>query len=309
MPTKKPKTDATPPKPKASAAKKSAPAKKKAAPPEARSAAARPSPAKKAAPARPAERSEMPEDRNILERGDLFFFYRPDVGEESVAGLADVRRFHLVLRPEGKDSVRLLTVGRKKLPEAVADGLSYWAFVERVFESTDELRRMLGAVDYETETVGERHLPEARPAGEAVYALVRHGRSTVLAYALELPEELGEVQEAFHIEREGKFVVSVKNPDAGSPAGLGLDSDRRVEFPEELKERFGDRRWSPADPPEFLDHEGAELVLIGGREAGEELGIELDPQPENEEDSEVFKDLHIARSDRTFKPLFEGTWE
>ena len=39
------------------------------------------------------------------------------------------------------------------------------------------------------------------------------------------------------------------------------------------------------DPPEFLDHEGAELVLIGGREAGDDLGIELEPQPESEDDA------------------------
>ena len=39
---------------------------------------------------------------NILERGDIFFFYRPDVEEESPGRLLDVRRFHVVLRPEGK---------------------------------------------------------------------------------------------------------------------------------------------------------------------------------------------------------------
>ncbi len=137
----------------------------------------------------------------------------------------------------------------------------------------------------------------------------RHGRGTVLAYALELPEEPGEVQRAFHIEREGQFVISVKNPEAGSPAGAGLDHDRRADFPDALKERFGDRRWVPADPPAFLDHEGAELVLVGGREAGDDLGIDLDPQPETEDDAEIFKDLHLEKTDRTIRPLFEGVWE
>ena len=36
----------------------------------------------------------------VMERGDLFFFYRPAVGEEAPHGLLDVRRFHLVLRPD-----------------------------------------------------------------------------------------------------------------------------------------------------------------------------------------------------------------
>jgi hypothetical protein len=248
-------------------------------------------------------------DSPVLERGDLFFFYRPDVGETSPGGLLDVRRFHVVLRPEGKDTLRLITVGRKKLPEPTEQGRSHWGFVDRVFRTPDELRAALSGATYETETMGERRLPEARPAGEGVYALVRHGRSTVLAYALELPEVPGDVQKAFRIEKQGRFVISIKNPESGSLAGMGLDGDRRADFPDELMERFGDRRWVAADPPEFLDHEGAELVLVGGREAGDDLGIGLEPQTETEDDAEVFKDLHLEKTERTIKPLFEGTWE
>ena len=207
-------------------------------------------------------KGEVRESQNLLERGDLYFFYRPDVDEEAPQGLLDVRRFHVVLRPEGKDVFRLITIGRKKLPDAAEGSQNHWGFVERVFRDAEELREALSGSTYETETVGERRLPEARPVGEGVYAMVRHGRSTVLAYALELPNEIGEVQKAFHIEHEGRFEIAIKNPDAGSPSGVGLDDDRRADMPEELKERFGDRRWVPADP-EFLDCEGAELVLIG----------------------------------------------
>src|SRR4051812_46552475 len=92
----------------------------------------------------------------VLERGDLFFFYRPDVDETSPSGLLDVRRFHLVLRPEGKETLRLVTVGRKKLPEATDEGRSHWAFVDRVFRTPDELREALSGATYETETLGER---------------------------------------------------------------------------------------------------------------------------------------------------------
>src|SRR4051794_3594297 len=79
----------------------------------------------------------------VLERGDLFFFYRPDVDETSPNGLVDVRRFHIVLRPEGKETLRLITIGRKKLPEAAEEGRSHWAFVDRVFGDPDELREAL----------------------------------------------------------------------------------------------------------------------------------------------------------------------
>ncbi len=263
--------------------------------------------AKQAAGPKAEGKPERPD--HALERGDLFFFYRPDVDEMAPSGLLDVRRFHLALRPSGRDEIRLITVGRKTLPNAGASGGNHWAFVDRVFASPDDLKEYLGATTYETETSGERNLPEARPAGEGVYAIVRHDRDSVLAYVLELPEQLGEVQEAFGIEQEGRFIVSMKNPQGDSPPGLGLDDDRKVEFPAELEKLFGARKWHPADPPAFLDHEGAELILIGGRIPPDaDLGIELAPEPEDEASSEIFRDLHLDKSDRTTKPLFEGSW-
>lgn len=247
--------------------------------------------------------------RNVLERGDLFFVYRPDVEEESPQRLLDVRRFHMVLRPEGQEQLRLITIGRKRLPGAGEGDRNHWGFVDRVFDSPDELRQALSATSYSTETLGERHVPAVRPAGEGVYALVRQGRNTVFAYVLELPEEPGEVQEAFCIEKQARLVLAIKNPEAARPPGVGLDRDQQAEFPEELMARFGDRKWVAADPPEFLDYQGAELVLIGGRDGvADDLGIDLEPESEDEETAEIFNDLKLERSERTTRPLFEGSW-
>jgi hypothetical protein len=236
--------------------------------------------------------------RNVLERGHIFFFYRPVAEESPPDSLLDVNRFHLVLRPEGKETLRYLTIGKKKLPGDEGDRRN-WGFVDGVFRATEDLRQALTGTGRAA----------ARPAGEGVYALVRRGRNTVLAYALELPEEPGEVQRAFHIERAGRFTLVVRNPEAASPLGVGLDQGRKAEFSEDLRARFGDRKWIGADPPEFLDYEGAELVLIAGDDSGEDLGIDLEPEPEDEESAEVFRDLHLERSERSIRPLFEGTWE
>src|SRR5437867_1920092 len=89
------------------------------------------------------ENGDVPTSRNLLERGDLFFFYRPDVDETAPGGLLDVRRFHVVLRPEGKETLRLITIGRKKLPGAADEGRSHWGFVDRVFQTPEELREAL----------------------------------------------------------------------------------------------------------------------------------------------------------------------
>ncbi|WP_435019798.1 hypothetical protein TA3x_001485 [Tundrisphaera sp. TA3] len=248
-------------------------------------------------------------DGPVLERGDIFFFYRPDVDDEAPSSLTDVRRFHIVLRPADSDTVRMITVGRKTLPGSGEGGGNYWAFVDRVFPKPEDIRAYLGEATYETETQGERTLPAARPVGEGVYALARHAQGTVLAYVLELPQHVGEVQDAFGIEAQGRFVVSLKNPNVGSPSGLGLDDDRKADLPRELAAKFGARKWLPAEPPSFLDHEGVEMVLIGGRiDPDDDLGLELEPQPEDEENAEVFRDLHIDRTERSLRPLFEGEW-
>src|SRR5690349_13847099 len=86
----------------------------------------------------------------VLERGDIFFLYRPDIGEEAPHGLLDVRRFQIVLRPEGGDRVRLITIGRKRLPDAEDSGQNHWGFVSRVLRSSEELRQALADATYQT---------------------------------------------------------------------------------------------------------------------------------------------------------------
>jgi hypothetical protein len=75
-------------------------------------------------------------------------------------------------------------------------------------------------------------------------------------------------------------------------------------------EHFGSRKWIAADPPEFLNYEGAEIVLVGGRieEVGELAEDALDPDAEDEQSADVFRELDLERSDRTVRPLFEGSW-
>jgi len=148
----------------------------------------------------------------------------------------------------------------------------------------------------------------ARPAGEGVYALARHGNHTHLLYALELPEEPDEVQRELRIGKQGSYLVSVKNPQAGSPPSVGLDAERKAECPEELQEHFGDRRFIALEP-DFLDYEGAELLVMGSEDdPGEELGIDLAPEHECEETANLFQELEIDRERHPVEPLLTGKW-
>jgi len=242
----------------------------------------------------------------VLERGDLFYLYRPSVEEFAPEGLMDVRRFYMVLHPDGHERFRLIAIGKKKLPGVDSEVQRHWGFVDGVFLTPDELLKAAAGIPGSMESTAERTLP----AGEGVYALILHGNHTHLAYVLELPSTPGEVQKAFNIRPEGRFVIAVKNPSAISPPGMGLELDRQPDFPDQLKVRFGDRRWVSVDPPEFLDHEGAELVLIGGRDdLGADLGIDLQAHPTDEETADIFRELHMEHSERTIKPLVRGTWD
>ena len=83
-----------------------------------------------------------------LERGDIFFVFRPVVGEENPSRLTDVQRFFIVLKPDGRQMFRLLVVGRKRLPEAGVHE-RFWGFVDRVERSAEALAFFCGAREAE----------------------------------------------------------------------------------------------------------------------------------------------------------------
>jgi hypothetical protein len=228
--------------------------------------------------------------------------------KEKAEGLEDVERFYLVLHPRDKQVWRLLIVGRKRLPEVKNGKEKEWAFVAKVGHTPEEVEDELDQHWYGTKTRGERVQPEARPAGEGVYSLVAHGRHTHLTYKLEFPKQPGKVQQEFRIEPEASYVVTVKNPEAPAPPQAGLQPTRRAQFPEELKRKFQARRFISVEP-EFLDYEGAELVLVGAvAKPEEELGIELKPEEESEAEAAIFRDLKLEREQHPLEPLFKGEW-
>jgi hypothetical protein len=246
---------------------------------------------------------------NVLERGEIFFFYRPRVDAEAADELEDVQRFFFVLEPSQSKRFRRIVVGRKRLPDPETHERE-WAFVAEVADDPEQIRDDIEAKTYETKTRGTRTQPAARPAGEGRYSIVDHDGHTHLAYVLELPQEPGEVQRAFGIEKEASYVVAVRNPDAPAPPGVGLAPHRRAAFPKEVLDRFGRRRFVPLIPPSLLDYEGAEIVLIGAaRDVSAELGIELDADRERLETADIFRDLRLPPEALPVEPLVEGRWQ
>lgn len=138
-----------------------------------------------------ATRGSSPEGAvEVLERGHVYFFYRPKVDAQVARGPDDVQRLYMILRPRGKRTYRIIVIPEKRLPDLTAEGdRKTWGFVETVASRPADVEDELDPERYRTKTRGERELPAARPAGEGVYAIVRHGDHTHLAYKLELPDQ------------------------------------------------------------------------------------------------------------------------
>lgn len=122
----------------------------------------------------------------IVEDGDIFFFYRPKVEAEEVSGMKDVQRFYMVTASEEKNGkkYRLFILGRKRLPEII-EGKSTseernWALNTLTTTNPEDIHKELLAAEYETETRGRRRIAAAAPAGEGKYSIVKHDNHTEL---------------------------------------------------------------------------------------------------------------------------------
>ena len=81
--------------------------------------------------------------------------------------------------------------------------------------------------------------------------------------------ETGEVQKVLNIAPEASFALSIRNPEASSPAGASLPQTEKADYPDKLQEEFRARRFAHEDVPR----------------------------------------LHLPRMGTPIKPLFEGVWE
>lgn len=192
---------------------------------------------------RQSEERENVVPSNILEKGFIYFFFRPRVNVEDPHSIGDVARSFFVLRPTtlgaefnndqgpvDKDAqCRLMMLPKKKFPSSGKE--RDMGFVEKAGQSMQALQEgFIAGNTYQTATMGERHTEEARPYAEGVYAITHTPRASHLAYILTIPSELGALQEDFGLRERGSWLVQSKNPKfPGPPIG---QLPQNPEFPE-----------------------------------------------------------------------------
>jgi hypothetical protein len=172
----------------------------------------------------------------VLERGDICFFFRPTVQpEDAVETTLGVQSFFMVLGP-ARGRHRRVRIGKKRLPER--SGERFWARVERVGSMQRVVGDQLEDERYTTKTRGERYQPGARAIGQGSYEFVRHDDHVHFTYQLD------------HLE-----------PDAPEPLHIADAGDYVVLFENEEKRRRP--VWTAAGDPSQLDAEGTEIVIVG----------------------------------------------
>ncbi|CAI2192120.1 4244_t:CDS:2 [Funneliformis geosporum] len=196
---------------------------------------------------------------SILQGGSIYFFYRPKVENSS----KEVQRFFLVLQPQNQSKYQLLIVGKKQLPPTEKE--NYFLFLEAIKNSKEELLSALSEKHYSTKTRGERTLPVSHCLGAGKYLLATHNNHTHFIYQLTNPSQIKEVQKEFNLQKEDDYLISIKNPQAAAPTGAGLTAKQKVKFPSALQTKFANYSFIPLSTNEFLNYEGAELLLISKR--------------------------------------------
>ena len=275
----------------------------------------------------------------ILEYGDIFFFYRPKVGATQVRGIDDVRRFFMVTATESRQPgneaqkednqlenhitsadagrsntptwYRLFTIGKKSLPEVrhtdARRSERYWAKIGGIFRDSRELTNELLSSEF-------REGDSARPVGEGKYAIVNHENHAELAYILEMPKDPGGAQEELGIEKEASYIVSVINPKV--PVTQGYPSaEQPPQYPQSILDSLGEaENFIPLSKDiRLIDFLNAQVILIGAREGKDvlkrEIGIDIKDEVESERTSDIFTKLQIERNRTPIKPLIEGKFE
>ena len=293
-------------------------------------------------------RNDIHEDNNnnpeakteVLEKGDIFFFYRPkakivdDGSGGDIKSIEDIRRFFMVTatnpendqrqqfggedsktarkeEEEGSPKYRLFVIGKKSLPEIrtteARRSERYWAKVGGIFENPQELSKELLSDEF-------RKGDAARPVGEGKYAIVKHQDHAELAYVLEMPEEPGEAQKELGIEKEASYVISIINPKVPVPAGYP-SSEEPPNYPESILKEFGDNEnfVSLARDLRFINFQNAQMILVGAREGRDviqkEFGIDIEEEKETLNSADIFSKLKIEKDRVPTKPLIEGKFE
>lgn len=257
--------------------------------------------------ATPQQRSSTPAE--VIEAGNVAFFYRPITGVDHPQTSDDLEHVFLVLFPDdqARHQNRLLTFQSGYFPPVIPDldlpEEREWAYVSATW---DDPRQVIGAIVNPRDGTSVTRL-----AGDGRYGVVRQGGQSYFIYLLRRPKRLGHAQQTLLMERQASFRVIVQEPCVPTPLCL----KETATYPAELADRFDGHVAIPLDPSDFLDYPWTQVLFIGDRTDPEaEFGIKVDRETVNQPASVALQALESAaprirtatRVD-VLQPAIEGT--
>ena len=261
-------------------------------------------------------------ESDILEQGNIYFFYRPKKDSSKVKDIDDIRRFFMVTAPDKQNNrstskdkrdkfFRLFVIGKKSLPEIrkseARASERYWARVGGIFQDQNDLTKELFSDEY-------RKGDAARPVGAGKYVIVRHQKHAEIAYVLETPDMPGDAQDELGIEKEASYVISVINPNSPAPEGLP-SAEEHPKYPDKVLKEFdkNEKFTSLLADTQLIDFPNAQVILIGAREGKDiiknDLGIDIDNNNKRKKDLDILNKLRTSFKEVPTKPLTEGKLE
>jgi hypothetical protein len=101
-----------------------------------------------------------------VEKGDIYFFYRPQVDENRAKSRSEVQRFYLILLPGENKQGRLFIVGGKRKPEIVDLPDKTCRYAAEVARAFGALRTHEKKSDHQPSQRGGRHAMQSPSAAK-----------------------------------------------------------------------------------------------------------------------------------------------
>lgn len=252
--------------------------------------------------------------KKVIEKGHLFFFYKPKIDIPNPKNWNDIAKLHILMVPiqESQDhKCRIISIPKKKLPSIDKHDINL-CFVDEVSDSIDTLRKdVLDPVHYQTPKSHRDRITQGdRVLGEAIYMIEFGEQKSHLSYVLEVPKYPLEIQQIFNIEKEGSFVIQVKNPKFPYMGRFSM-----VNYPKEITDLFADLKYIPLQTIKLLNYDKAEFLMIGGRhhivdeihEYGEELEEEAEYESKKLNPKTVYTQVHLKKDENhPADPIIKG---
>ncbi|HEX5415491.1 MAG TPA: hypothetical protein VFZ25_07485 [Chloroflexota bacterium] len=220
----------------------------------------------------------------LLEKGNVLFFYRPIVGARHPRSSDQVERVYLALFPDdqSRHENRLIAFAEGVFPPVIPNEdlpeEREWAVV---LETAADPVGVILAIEHvgPPESPRAPAPPLARLAGRGSYRIVRRQDRTYFAYALAEPKTLGPAQHMLLMESAASYQIRINEPYAPS----GIQIPEHPTYPDALGEKFAGRMTVPADPTDYLDYQWTRLYVIAETtDLAGSLGIQPEATEEND---------------------------